>query len=56
MEVKEYDGARSVQVDAVGDFVILDTGDHAYTFDRGIVLHAMKRILGIALIIETAIT
>lgn len=54
MEVKEFDGARSVQINAAGDFVILDTGDHAYAFDRGILLHALKRALGIAVIMDLA--
>jgi hypothetical protein len=48
----EYDGGRAVEFQQVGDFVVMETGRHAFAFDAALFRHAMKRALGVTLMIE----
>jgi hypothetical protein len=43
--VREYDGGRSVEFEHCGDFVVMETGHHAFAFDTGLLLHAMAKLL-----------
>lgn len=52
IEVKEFDGARSMSIDARDGLVYLEMGGSCFAFDRQILLHAAKRALGIAFIVE----
>lgn len=52
IEIKEYDGGRAVEMQRTADLVFLEAGGHAYAFDAGLFLHAMKRLLAISVILE----
>lgn len=52
VEIKEYDGGRAVEMESASDLVFLEAGGHCYSFDRGIFIRAMERMLGIAVILE----
>lgn len=49
IQVKEFDGGRGVEFEVSGDYVIMETGYHAFAFDRAILKHALRRLLGDAI-------
>lgn len=44
--IKEYDGARAINMEMVGDFVFIEVADHTFAFDASIFQHAVMRTLG----------
>lgn len=52
VQVREFDGGRSVEVTRAGDFIVLEAAGHAFAFDRAHVLHQMKKLMGISVILE----
>lgn len=44
VQVREYDGSRGVEFEVSGDFVIMETGYHAFAFDTALLLHAMRKL------------
>jgi hypothetical protein len=44
--IREFDGARDVQMSSDSYFVFLEAAGHCYAFDRALFLHGMKRALG----------
>lgn len=49
--VREIDGGRAVEMAHVPGHVILEAGGHSYLFDEALFLHAVKRLMGISLVI-----
>ena len=43
--IKEYDGARAIGIEMVGDFVFIEVADHTFAFDASIFQHAVMRML-----------
>ncbi|WP_406245900.1 hypothetical protein ACI7YT_12730 [Microbacterium sp. M] len=52
VHIREFDGARGVDVEVAGDFVVIEVASHAYAFDRSLFLHGIKKALGIAFVVE----
>jgi hypothetical protein len=52
IEIKEFDGGRTLELQRAADLVFIETGDHCYTFDAKLLLHAVKRLYGISVILE----
>lgn len=50
--IKEFDGGRSMEIEADPNFVYVEMRGMVLSLDRSLFLHAMKRALGIALIVE----
>lgn len=44
VQVREYDGGRGVEFEQCGDFIIMESGYHAFAFDAALMLHAMRRL------------
>lgn len=56
MHVREYDGGRGIDIEVAGDFVVIEAAGHTYAFDKGVMLHQIKRAFGIVVILETDLT
>lgn len=49
VEVKEFDGGRSMYLSARDGYIFLDFGDRCYAFDRKLIFHASERALDIGI-------
>lgn len=52
IELREFDGQRSVQMERVGDLVFLQVSDHTFAFDTSMALHAAKKLFNISVIVD----
>jgi len=44
VQIKEFDGGRGVEFEKSGDYIIMETGYHAFAFDAALLWHAMKKL------------
>lgn len=52
IELREFDGQRSVVMSKAGDLVFLEVAGHTYAFDTRMALHAATKLFNVAVILE----
>lgn len=55
VQVREFDGGRTVEMTKTPGFVVLETGSQAFAFDEAQFLHQIKRLFGIAFVVTEAL-
>lgn len=52
VQIKEFDGGRTVEMAKMPGFIVLETGSQAFAFDEAQFLHQMKRLFRVSVILE----
>lgn len=54
--IKEYDGAREVEMEVQGEVVYIDSARSCYAFDRALFLRSIERAFGVVMFDLTSLT
>lgn len=52
VSLREFDGARSIEVTASEGMVYIEVGGHCYAYDKILLLHQVRKELGIAFVVQ----